>query len=59
VTICTKDRKCVLGEIVEESAVLSPAGLIVEEERPGRLYKEGMTLILGPQLTFLLTILKP
>ena len=32
VTICTKDRQCVLGENVEGSMVLSPAGLIVEEE---------------------------
>ncbi|MDH5297028.1 MAG: transposase [Nitrospirota bacterium] len=32
VTICTQDRQCVLGEIVEGSVVLSPAGLIVEEE---------------------------
>ena len=27
-----QDRQCVLGEIVEGSMVLSPAGLIVEEE---------------------------
>lgn len=32
VTICTQDRQCVLGKIVEGSVVLSPAGLIVEEE---------------------------
>ncbi|MDH4359513.1 MAG: transposase [Nitrospirota bacterium] len=32
VTICTQDRQCVLGEIVEGSVVLSQAGLIVEEE---------------------------
>jgi REP element-mobilizing transposase RayT len=32
VTVCTKDRQCVLGKIVEGSVVLSPAGLIVEEE---------------------------
>jgi putative transposase len=32
VTICTHDRQCVLGEIVEGSVVLTPAGQIVEEE---------------------------
>ena len=32
VTICTKDRQCVLGEIVEGSVVLTPGGQIVEEE---------------------------
>jgi putative transposase len=32
VTICTQHRQCVLGEIVEGSVRLSPAGLIVEEE---------------------------
>lgn len=32
VTVCTKDRRCVLGEIVEGKVVLSPAGLVVEEE---------------------------
>ena len=32
VTICTQDRQCVLGDIVKGSVVLSPAGLIVEEE---------------------------
>lgn len=32
VTICTQDRRCVLGEIVEGETVLSPAGLVVEEE---------------------------
>jgi REP element-mobilizing transposase RayT len=32
VTICTHDRQCTLGEIVEGSVILSPAGLIVEEE---------------------------
>lgn len=32
VTVCTKDRRCVLGEIVEGEVVLSPAGLVVEEE---------------------------
>ena len=32
VTVCTNKRQCVLGEIVEGSMALSPAGLIVEEE---------------------------
>jgi len=32
VTVCTNKRQCVLGEIVEGSVVLSPVGLIVEEE---------------------------
>ncbi len=31
-TICTQDRRCVLGEIVEGEVVLSPASLVVEEE---------------------------
>ena len=31
-TICTQDRQCVLGKIVEGSVVLKPAGQIVEEE---------------------------
>ena len=32
VTVCTNKRQCVLGEIVEGSVVLTPAGQIVEEE---------------------------
>ncbi|MDH3503539.1 MAG: transposase [Nitrospirota bacterium] len=32
VTICTDDRQCVLGEIVDGAVSLSPTGLIVEEE---------------------------
>jgi len=32
VTICTQNRQCVLGEIVDGSVNLSPGGLIVEEE---------------------------
>ena len=32
VTMCTQDRRCVLGEIVEGEVVLSSAGLVVEEE---------------------------
>lgn len=32
ITICTKDRQCTLGEVVEGSMVLTPAGQIVEEE---------------------------
>ena len=32
VTMCTQDRRCVLGEIVEGEVVLLPAGLVVEEE---------------------------
>jgi REP element-mobilizing transposase RayT len=32
VTVCTKDRQCLLGKIVEGSMALSPAGLIVEAE---------------------------
>ncbi len=32
VTVCTQDRQCVLGDMVEGSVVLSPVGKIVEEE---------------------------
>ena len=32
VTICTHDRQCVFGEIVDGSVILSSVGLIVEEE---------------------------
>jgi len=32
VTICTQDRKCVLGEIVSEKVFLSPLGKIIENE---------------------------
>ena len=31
-TICTLDRRCTLGKVVEGAVVLSPVGLIVEEE---------------------------
>lgn len=33
-TICTQDRQCTLGDVVEGSMVLTPAGQIVEEEWP-------------------------
>ncbi len=32
VTICTKDRECFLGEIIEGKMILSDIGLIVREE---------------------------
>ena len=32
VTVCTKDRRCVLGDIVDSQINLSQAGVIVEEE---------------------------
>ena len=32
VTICTQNRQCTLGEVVEGSVVLTPAGQVVKEE---------------------------
>jgi REP element-mobilizing transposase RayT len=31
-TVCTQDRRCVLGDMVEGSVILSPVGQIIEEE---------------------------